>query len=482
MTMFDRKRKKNDSPSEQSNKNILRLTYLVVFLFLCMIGYEGDFLIYRRDTVINSTYNSRLDSFSNRITRGEILSANGDILAETILTEDGTEVRNYPYGDLFAHVVGYSSIGKTGLEAQGNFYMLSSHINLLEQMMRELSGKKNPGDALYTTLDLRLQQVASDALGDRKGAVVVLEPATGKILAMVSKPAYDPNLVEEQWSVLRTDSESRLLNRATQGVYPPGSIFKIITLLEYMREYPEDYQNFRYDCSGVLKVDDYTIQCYHKTAHGSQDLKTAFANSCNGAFAEIGRKLNQEKLYQTAQQLLYDQELPLSMAYSRSVFTENAQDDIWQVLLTAIGQGKTQITPMHSAMITAAIANGGVLMKPYLMDHVVNAAGETIKSFSPQVYGNLMTAGEAEVLRNMMEAVVLEGTGSKVKTEQYTAAGKTGSAEFETGRETHAWFTGYAPAENPQLVVSVIVEEGGAGGSTAAPIARAIFDAWFLKD
>ena len=373
-------------------------------------------------------------------------------------------------------------MGKTGLEAQGNFYMLSSHINLMEQVMREFSGQKNPGDDLYTTLDLELQKTASDALGDRKGAVVVMEPDTGRILAMVSKPAYDPNQVQNQWDSLRTDSESRLLNRATQGVYPPGSTFKIITLLEFMREYPEEYRNFHYDCNGVLEQGDYTIQCYHKTAHGSQNLEEAFANSCNGAFAAIGMMLDQKKLSGTTRELLYDQNLPVPLSYSKSVFTEAAQDDTWQILLTAIGQGKTQITPMHSAMITAAIANGGTLMKPYLMDHVVNAAGEMVKAFTPEAYGNLMTASEAEVLGTMMRAVVTEGTGSKLKNDQYTVAGKTGSAEFETGKETHAWFTGYAPAENPQLAVSVIVEEGGSGGAAAAPIARAVFDNWFSRN
>ena len=348
--------------------------------------------------------------------------------------------------------------------------------------MREFSGQKNPGDDLYTTLDLELQKTASDALGDRKGAVVVMEPDTGRILAMVSKPAYDPNQVQNQWDSLRTDSESRLLNRATQGVYPPGSTFKIITLLEFMREYPEEYRNFHYDCNGVLEQGDYTIQCYHKTAHGSQNLEEAFANSCNGAFADIGMMLDQKKLSGTTRELLYDQNLPVPLSYSKSVFIEAAQDDTWQILLTAIGQGKTQITPMHSAMITAAIANGGTLMKPYLMDHVVNAAGEMVKAFTPEAYGNLMTASEAETLGTMMRAVVTEGTGSKLKNDQYTVAGKTGSAEFETGKETHAWFTGYAPAENPQLAVSVIVEEGGSGGAAAAPIARAVFDNWFSRN
>ena len=228
----------------------------------------------------------------------------------------------------------------------------------------------------------------------------------------------------------------------------------------------------------LLEQGDYTIQCYHKTAHGSQNLEEAFANSCNGAFAAIGMMLDQKKLSGTTRELLYDQNLPVPLSYSKSVFTEAAQDDTWQILLTAIGQGKTQITPMHSAMITAAIANGGTLMKPYLMDHVENSGGDVIRKFSPSVAGELMVPNEADALKNLMVQVVNVGTGSALKRDSYQVAGKTGSAEVDKAKETHAWFVGFAPADDPKIAVCVIVEEGGSGGHTAAPIAAKLFDAW----
>jgi len=203
--------------NQKSNQNILRLTYAVVCLFVIMMGYEVYFLTFQRELVINNTYNTRLDSFSERIVRGSIKSNNGTVLANTVVGENGLEVRNYPFGSLFAHVVGYASRGKTGLEAYGNYYMLSSHINLIEQMVREFYGEKSPGDDIYTTLDVELQQVASEALGDRKGAVVVMEPDTGKVLAMVSKPGYDPNTINTDWDLLVEDpKQASLLNRATQ--------------------------------------------------------------------------------------------------------------------------------------------------------------------------------------------------------------------------------------------------------------------------
>ncbi|MEG2349198.1 MAG: penicillin-binding transpeptidase domain-containing protein [Hungatella sp.] len=476
-----KKPKKEHHSIQKANHNILLLTYLVVLAFVGLIVYFSYFLQVKSENVINNTYNARLDSFATRIVRGKILSNDGTVLAETLVGEDGEERRNYPFGSLFAHVVGYSTKGKTGLETLGNFYMLTSHVNLVEQVVNELSSKKNLGDHVVTTLDVGLQQVASDALGDRNGAVVVMEPDTGKVLAMVSKPNYDPNNLDADWSRLTAEDAvgSQLLNRATQGLYPPGSTFKMVTALEYMREHPDDYGDYQFDCDGIYEQGDYTIQCFHKTAHGTQNLEQAFANSCNGAFADLGLTLNLEAFSTTANQLLFNAEQPLSIAYTKSVYHMKPKADMWEILQTSIGQGTTQITPMHNAMLTAAIANGGMLMKPYFLDHVENVGGENIKQFMPAAFGELMSAAEAQKLTELLSGVVEYGTGSALRTDAYTVAGKTGSAEFETGKETHAWFVGFAPAENPQIAISVIVEEGGSGGKTAAPIARSIFDTYF---
>lgn len=474
---------KKRTPNPRANKSILMVTYVMVGLFVCMLGYFGYFMQFRSETVINNSYNARLDSFSDRIVRGEILSSDGRVLAQTNVAEDGTEVRNYPYDSLFAHVVGYSDHGKTGLEALANFYLLSSHVNLVERTMNELSDVKNVGDNVITTLDVDLQQVASDALGDRKGAVVVMEPDTGKILAMVSKPGYNPNTLGADWDSLISgdNTQAQLLNRASQGVYPPGSTFKIVTVLEYIREHPDTWRDFTFDCDGVFEYEDYTISCYHQNVHGHQTLEEAFANSCNGAFASLGLSLNLGSMRSLTDQLLFNAELPLSLAYSKSSFAMGTGASTWERLQTSIGQGSTQMTPIHNAMLTAAIANGGVLMKPYLIDRVESVAGEEVKKFLPVSYGPLMNSTEADSLSSLMRRVVTEGTGSGVRTDAYSVAGKTGSAEFETGKETHAWFTGFAPVEDPQLVVTVLVEEAGSGGQVAAPIARSIFDTYFSR-
>ena len=468
----------------KSNKVILAVTYLGAALFLGLAGYMGYFLQVQRETVINNSYNARLDSFANRVVRGRILAADGTVLAENRTDGEGNETRIYPFGTVFDHVVGYSSNGKTGIESLANFYLLTSHVNLAEQVVNELGGTKSQGDDVYTTLDPELQQAAWAALGDHRGAVIAMEPDTGKILAMVSKPGYDPNTLAQDWEVLNADEggQSPLLNRAAQGLYPPGSTFKIVTALEYMREHPLDYKDYRFDCSGTYVNGDYTIRCYHGESHGSQDFVQAFANSCNGAFASLGLELDLASLKGTAEELLFNRELPLTgFPYKESSFVMEPGAGTWEILQTSMGQGKTEMTPLHNALLTAAIANGGTLMKPYLLDRVVSAGEEEVKKFMPEAWGSLMTAQEAANLTELMEAVVTVGTASALRTDAYQAAAKTGSAEFETGRETHAWFTGFAPAQDPKLVVTVLVEEAGTGGRAAAPIARQLFDIYLTR-
>ena len=229
---------KKSKPNPKANRNILWFVYAAIFLFLAMGIYVGYFLVVKSDTVIDNPYNARATIFEDRVTRGKILADDGTVLAKTVTATDsnGTEVREYPYGSLFAHAVGYSTVGKTGIESLANFDLLRSHTNLIEQTADEIMGRKSIGDNVVTTLNVNLQQIASDALGKNRGAVIAIEPDTGKILCMVSKPSFDPNKVAANWNdLVNGDStEARLLNRATQGLYPPGSTFKIVTALEYM--------------------------------------------------------------------------------------------------------------------------------------------------------------------------------------------------------------------------------------------------------
>ena len=337
-------------------------------------------------------------------------------------------------------------------------------------------------DNVVTTLNYDLQDTAYEALGKYDGAIVVMEPSTGKILAMVSKPDYDPNNIAEDWDELTAeDSESSvLLNRATQGLYPPGSVFKIFTTLEYVHE-NSDYEDYSFDCNGKFTEGDSVIHCYKNKRHGQEDLIGSFADSCNSSFASLGLTLDSDSFTELCDSLLFNTSLPLRFESSKSSFSLDADADVPTVLETSIGQGKTLVTPMHMALVVSAIANDGVLMNPYLIDHTENYNGIVVDAYEPTEYGTLLSAEDASLMQTFMREVVEDGTGERLLGQSYTAAGKTGTAEFSTSsKASHAWFVGYAHREDKEdIAVAVIVEDSGSGSEYAVPIAKKIFDAYY---
>lgn len=446
-----------------------------------MMGYTCYYAITNQQEMINNSYNGRQELLISQNTRGTIYASGGQVLAETQTDENDKETRVYPYDNLFAHAVGYASNGKFGIEASANYYLINSNAKLSDKVASDVAGIKYPGDSVVTTLDVGLQEVAFQSLGVYKGAIIVSEPSTGKILAMVSKPDYNPNEIDDIWDDLINDKDSTvLLNRVTQGLYPPGSTFKIVTALEYIRENPDTYNQYTYQCNGKYTSGQDTINCYHGSVHGYEDFTKSFAKSCNASFANIGMQLDRTRFNDTLTDLLFNQDLPVSFAYNRSKLTVGEGTSDSDIMQAAIGQGTTQITPLHLNMITCAIANKGMLMKPYMVDYVKNNEGNIIKQFSPDSFKRLMSEEEAAALTDLMREVVETGTGTKLSGLSYTAAGKTGSAEYSNVKtESHAWFTGFAPAEEPEVCVTIIIEGAGSGGDYAVPIARRLFNEYF---
>ena len=257
--------------------------------------------------------------------------------------------------------------------------------------------------------------------------------------------------------------------------------------MEYIRENPENYANYRYTCRGSFSKGDERVSCYHGSVHGDLDFKTSFAKSCNSSFANIGMGLNREKFSNTLDELLFNTTLPtddFDCAVSRlSVDDDTPDSDMIQI---AIGQGPVSISVMHLNMITCAIANNGVLMKPYVVEKIANCEGKSVKTYKSEKYGNIMGADDALILQDMMETVIQKGTGTRLKSDHYYAGGKTGSAEYGSVKgESHAWFTGYAgltegkEKQAPDICITIIVEGAGAGGEYAVPIAKRIFDAYY---
>lgn len=311
---------------------------------------------------------------------------------------------------------------------------------------------------------------------------MVMEPSTGRILAMVSKPDFDPNYLADNWDYLVNDeTNSSLLNRATNGAYPPGSTFKIVTALDYFRK-NGSLEGYSYLCEGSITMEEHTINCYNGTVHGQEDFYSAFANSCNCAFADMGTDLGGSSLKDTAEDLLFNSKLPFT-SYKTSSFTLDKKSGIPLIMQTSIGQGNTLVSPAHMALITSAIANGGVLMKPTLIDEVVNKTGESVKKTEASAYKRLISTNEANLLGKLMQGVVTNGTASALNGRgyTYTVAGKTGSAEFDENGSSHSWFVGYSDVDTPDIVVSVIVENGGTGSEAAVPIAGQIFDAYYYN-
>lgn len=476
----DKKKKKKKN---HKNRELWIITYVFVLIMLAVIGNEIYFVCAESESAINNSYNPRQELMAQKNIRGSILSADGDVLAQTVRGENGEEERFYPYANLFSHVIGYSTKGKTGVEYLGNMALLNSNASIGEKIQNEISSQKNIGDNVITTLDVDVQKAAYEALGAYDGAIIVTEPSTGRIIAMVSKPDYDPNEIVTIWDDLVNDeSSSVLLNRATQGLYPPGSTFKIITALAYYRQNNGDVSGYHYQCGGSFSYNGDKISCYHGTSHGSVDFKTSFEKSCNSSFANIGLSLDLAGLEETCEDMYFNRKLNLPYTTAQSSYVLGTQANSYDVMQTSIGQGKTLITPLQMNMITCAVANDGVVMTPYLIDRIENYNGSIVKQYKPEEYAVFMTEDESAFLADLMTGVVESGTATKLRGLAYTAAGKTGSAEFSADKaDSHAWFTGFAPAEDPQVCVTIIVEGAGSGGEYAVPIAKRVFDAYFAN-
>lgn len=452
-------------------KNIRRIFWLYFGLFLILVLYLGNFIINSHD-VINSTYNPRLNMNDNKIKRGAIYDAKGNILAESVL-EDGAYKRVYPYDNMFAHTAGSIGRTKAGAEAEYNFNLSSLDFEVLQRIMNLASGQPLEGDSIHLTLDLELQNLVYEQLGTAKGGVVVMEPKTGKILSMVSYPAYNPNTLSQKWEELSEDTKnSPLLNRATQGLYPPGSIYKIITAGAALDNI-SDIQDFYYHCQGYADFGDNRIRCYDQTAHGTINIEEAFRVSCNTFFAQAAMEIGPEILKQYSEKAMFNGRYEFDLEYLSSRFSLGSDATEFEIIQTSIGQGKTLVTPLHMAMLVSAVANDGKMMKPYVCEKVTSKWGYTKTTNKPEAIAQVFSKERAAQLKVMMTDVVDTGTGKQASISGIKIAGKTGTAENASGSD-HGWFIAFAPAEDPKIAVAVLTENSD-GTKKALAISKSIF-------
>ena len=470
-----------------TNKEMAVVAYIFIGLFMVLSVYILVFILRDSDKVLNNPANKRSEIWAKHVTRGSILSSDGKVLARTDTSEKGKETRVYPYDGLFVHVVGRNSHGATGLESAENYQLLTSNLNPIDRMINEFGGKKSPGNNVVTTMNAAVSAAAGEALGSRRGAIVAMEPETGKIITMISKPNYDPNyLTDERWDQISVSSgeDSVLINRCLQGLYPPGSTFKVYTALSFIRQ-TMDYEEFRYNCTGQVGTGDgKKIRCYGGAVHGEVNLDSAFAKSCNTAFCKIGVKLNVAGWRNLCESMYFNKALPFDTFSSNiSKFPLAATTEKGDIMQAAIGQGEVLVTPLQNLLLVSAIANNGKLMKPYIVDRIESFDGKVLSETSPKDLGNPVSKNEAKVMHRLMRETVKTGTATSLYYgTPYKAAGKTGSAEYKAGStDSHAWFVGYAKLNGKTLAVSIIVEGGGTGGAVAVPIAKRMFDVYFAS-
>lgn len=453
------------------NKSIMRATYVFAGLFLVMALYFSYYLIAKSSDNMNNSYNKLTDKLSDSTVRGKIYSSDGRVLAETLTDSEGNEYRNYPYNEVFCHAVGSISYGKYGIESLCNYELLSSDVNTISKILDDLQGEKYKGNNVITTFDTELQQAAYDALKQYKGAVVVMEADTGKVLTMVSNPAYNPNLAEENWDEISQDENSPILNRATMGLYTPGSIFKLFTLEEYLEE-ANASEGYLFNCNGTVTVGGQNISCANKTSHGQLDLTGSFAHSCNGSFINIGNSLEDNGLSNLCERMLFNTSLPIRFPYKQSIFKLENSNEFLKAQ-TYFGQGETLVTPIHMAMICSAIANDGVLMEPMFVEKIENAYGSTIKEYEPEEYRQLFTKEQTDRLKPYLRAVVETGTAVRLNDfETLTAYGKTGTAQVDDGKAANSWFIGFVEKDGKSYAIAVVCERVNNNISPAVVVAR----------
>lgn len=479
------------------NNPIRRLAMVAGVMFALLLTSTTYIQFIRADSLNQRPGNSRVLYKEFGRERGPILVA-GQPIAESVEVDDAYNYqRRYPEGTEYAAVTGYYSLvyGPSSMESAEDGYLSGTADQLFYRRLADLfTGRQPQGASVQLTLSAKAQQAAWEALGDQRGAVVAIEPATGKILAMVSKPSYDPNIlsshdrteVTNAWESLNDDPTRPLENRAIAGrLYPPGSVFKLVvaaTALESGQYTPDSLLDgpaeLELPQSTTTLPNDFSGAC---SSNGRITLANALRISCNTAFGSLGMDLGTEAILSQAEDFGFDHALNVPLSVTPSSFPVDPSQA--QLAQSSIGQYDVRVTPLQIAMISAAIANGGTQMKPYLVDTISDTNLDVIRREQPEVLSEPISALTASQLTTMMVSVVKNGTGTRAKISGVQVAGKTGTAQQGENDPPHAWFTGFAPADNPQVAVAVIVEDGGnlgtraSGGRSAAPIAKKVMQA-----
>lgn len=427
--------------------------------------------------------------------------------------------RDYLYHDFAAHSLGYVGeidkeelqqygnpkyqggdiIGKAGLEKyyddilRGKKGGKEVEVDALGQEIATLLYQKPvPGKDLVLTIDRDLQLCGENLLFGKKGSIIASDPNTGEILAMINRPSFSPNIFangisSSDWQRLSSDADYPLTNRSVQGVYSPGSIFKVVTAVAALEEGVTN-RNRKIYCSGSFELAGQVFTCWNETGHGSLSMVDAIAHSCNVYFYTLGKDLGIERFNKYMQKLGVGEKTGIDLPAEAMGIIPSAQwkerevKEIWfpgDSINLSIGQGYLLLTPLQVQNVITAIAADGEIYKLHLVKKIISADGNTVKEIKPEIYRKLNFSPDTfKIVKEGLRQTILKGTGWRANIKELAVAGKTGTAENPQG-ETHAWFIGFAPYENPEVCITVFLENGGEGGEAAAPIARAMLEKYF---
>jgi peptidoglycan glycosyltransferase len=479
------------------NVPIRRLATVALVMILALVGSTTYYQYVRADSLNTDPRNVRTLYHQYGVFRGPIVVGGSSVALSQSVDDPFKYQRKYADGPLYAAATGYYSLvfAPTQIEKTEDDILNGTADELWKTRLKQLvTGAQQQGSSVELTLDPKAQEAAAKAMGNQKGAVVAVDPSTGKVLALYSSPSYDPNQlaghdttkVNAAWRKLVDDPSRPLTNRAIQGdTYPPGSTFKLVTSAAALEsgDYTPDTvvpapTTYKLPGSTHVLHNDGDVSC---SPTGKMTLEDALRISCDTAFAQLGVKLGDDAVRSQADKFGFDTDLSIPLTVTQSKFPSDL--DPAQTAISSIGQGNVRATPMQMAMVSAAIANGGVEMQPYLVQSVRDPSLAIVSQTSPKKLRRSVSSHTADELTQMMEKVVQSGTGTPAQIPGVQVAGKTGTAENAPGQAPHAWFTSFAPADDPKVAVAVIVEHGGTEGSegsgatVAAPIAKAVMQA-----
>lgn len=466
---------------------LTRTVFLFTALFAVLIGNLTYIQVFKAAEYQDMPSNNHTITKARYIKRGSIITADGLTLAESIQQEDGTYVRSYPNGNLAAHAVGYYSqqYGSSGVESsQDKTLTGSKDYSSWQNALNSLAGITEPGNSVQLTIDSRIQQAAEQALAGRKGAIVVLDPRTGAVLAWASAPAYDNTDIGAAMEAANASggADTSMFDRATQALYSPGSTFKTVTLSSALENGVAALSS-TYSSPGRMEIGGADVVSVNEQGHGTITLDRAFAVSSNTVFGQVAEQLGADRLVATAQAFGYGQNLGIDFSTVASIMPDPADMSTWELAWAGagqpVGQGHTpgpQTTVMQNAVIAAAIANNGIAMNPYVVGQILAPDGTVVKTTRERSLGQAVSSGTAEQVKEAMLDVVQNGSGSAAGIAGVKVAGKTGTAETNSATP-NSTFIGFAPYDTPTLAVSLVLEETTENEATAAAVAGQVLRA-----